>query len=266
MDDKTVELALKAYDDGYRIIAGWFNEAFDARKIGVRIEADPPPPKVTIGDCQLRLSNLLIAFRPLCPDLSFDDQLCPWVVGYVLGERDQAGDKVSGIALRGDSWLSTAEEVERIVGVKHSYGWKNAGPWRANVIEPMEWHANEWREWLQQDFGSLTAPVTPPPQDDDRDYVSATEIRTDHTPDGCDLDNKQLNKFLAHHTEIRTTRPLKADGTPRVNRLLVHLGDWTKHQPAFREWYDAMRKPKRVSEEEVAKRTAALRTRKQARK
>lgn len=150
MDDQTVEWALKAYENGYRIIAGWFNAAFDARKIGVRIKADPPPPGVvTLGECQLRLSNLLIAFRPFCPSLPFDDKLCPWIVGYLLGELDQAGDKVSGIALRGDSWLASAEAVQNIVGVKHSYGWKDAGPWRANVIEPMEEQAQSWREWLR---------------------------------------------------------------------------------------------------------------------
>ena len=41
--DHAVESARKAYDDGYRIIAGWFNDAFAAWKIDLQIDADTSP-------------------------------------------------------------------------------------------------------------------------------------------------------------------------------------------------------------------------------
>ena len=148
--DQTVEAALKAFDDGYRIIAGWFNEACDARKIGVQIDADPPPPGVTLGDCQRRLSNALLGIRPLRPDLLPDDQLCPWVVGYLLGERDQPGEKVSGIGVRENqlSPYASAASVENIVGVKQGYGWKDSGPWRAHGVAPREGNCKSMRGGL----------------------------------------------------------------------------------------------------------------------
>ena len=99
---------------------------------------------------------------------------------------------------------------------------------------------------------------------DYQDYVSATEIRTTHTPDGIVLDHRNLMRFLEVHQDIRTARPLGKDGKPRPNRLLVHLADWHKNRKALAEWYesdsDAIETP---SKEEVERRQTAVRSRKQ---
>lgn len=159
--DQAVENALKAYDDGYRIIAGWFNAAFKTAtfrtegdvEIDVDIKADPPPPGVTLDDCRRRLSNSLVAIRPHWKELETDErQLWPWVAGYLATETDQPGEKCFGIALAKDphlAWasLDTVEAVENIVRIKRSR-WKDAGKWRAYVIEPMEENAKSWREWM----------------------------------------------------------------------------------------------------------------------
>lgn len=97
-----------------------------------------------------------------------------------------------------------------------------------------------------------------------RDYVSATEIRTKHTPEGIVLDQRRLVKFLNFHQSIRTERPRGKDGKPRKNRLLVHLADWVKHLDALKEW-DAPDNDSidAVPVSEIAKRAAAIRRKKQ---
>ena len=174
--DQAVENALKVYEDGYRIIAGWFNAVFKTTvfrtqgvkvEIDVEIEADPPTPGVTLDDCRRRLSNSLVAIRPLCEELEPDGRLCPWVVGYLATETDQPGKKPVGIALAKDpnlAWASfdTAEAIENIVQIKRSR-WKDAGKWRAYVVEPMERHAESWRERLWRlHSGSATPAVDKP--------------------------------------------------------------------------------------------------------
>jgi hypothetical protein len=101
-----------------------------------------------------------------------------------------------------------------------------------------------------------------------QDYVLATEIKSKHTPPGVVLDLRRLKRFLTHAASIRTMRPLGRDGTPRMNRLLVHLGDWYKHRDALIEWDKAERNPldvEAVSQTEAAERLAEVRRRKQRR-
>ncbi|MBC8355099.1 MAG: hypothetical protein H8E66_24240 [Planctomycetes bacterium] len=100
-----------------------------------------------------------------------------------------------------------------------------------------------------------------PELNDLRDYVSATEIRTKHSPPGIVLDNRRLVRFLLIHSSIRTVRPPGKDGKPRKNRLLVHLADWVKHQDALKEWDTAENGTS--SESEVVERIAAVRRKKQ---
>lgn len=96
------------------------------------------------------------------------------------------------------------------------------------------------------------------------DYITATQIRTEHTPDGVVLDHRKLNKFLDLQSDtIRTTRPLGKNGKPRTNRLLVHLGDWHKNTDALIEWCDADSNPiDRQSKEQIEARKEAVRIRK----
>ncbi len=148
---KAIESALKAHDEGYRIIADWFNDAFEAWKIDAHIEADPPPPGVSLDDCQRQLSNALLGIRPLCPNLPLDDKLCPWAVGYLRTSDDRPGNRLGGIGLCEDRFSpwNSADTVLETVGTKHAWGWKDAGQWRVHVIDPMEQHARSWRKWLR---------------------------------------------------------------------------------------------------------------------
>jgi hypothetical protein len=97
-----------------------------------------------------------------------------------------------------------------------------------------------------------------------RDYVTATEIRTKHTPAGIVLDQRRLVKFLRSHPSIRTDRPRGIDGKPRANRLLVSLADWVTHLEALKEWDSADRDSiETAPKSEIAFRTAAVRSKKQ---
>jgi len=98
-----------------------------------------------------------------------------------------------------------------------------------------------------------------------QDYLSATEIRTKHTPPGVVLEHRRLVKFLSTHPAIRTANPPGNDGNPRKNRLIVHLADWIKHQDALKEWDTAYRNLPidAVPVSEIEKRTAAVRRKKQ---
>lgn len=97
-----------------------------------------------------------------------------------------------------------------------------------------------------------------------KDYETATDIRTKRTPAGIVLDHRRLVKFLALHQTIRRTRPLGNDGKPRKNRLLIHLGDWVKHQDALTEWDKADSDSiDTASDGEIAERTVAVRRKKQ---
>jgi hypothetical protein len=107
----------------------------------------------------------------------------------------------------------------------------------------------------------------PPARVDLRDYATATEIRTKHTPAGIVLDHRKLVKFLSFHLTIRTANPPGRDGKPRTNRLIVHLADWVKHEDALKEWDAADRESiDAVPESEIAKRKAAVDRKKQRRK
>ena len=95
--------------------------------------------------------------------------------------------------------------------------------------------------------------------DDISNYVSATDIRKEHTPDGIVLDLRKLKKFLQQHEGIRTMRPLGKNRKPRKNRLMVHLADWYKHSNALAEWYEAESYPNgRATEAEIAARKEAV--------
>lgn len=61
-------------------------------------------------------------------------------------------------------------------------------------------------------------------------YVSDSELRREHTPEGLVLSPKQLTGILEDHltNRIRWTRPLTKQGKPNPHRRCVHLGDWRR--------------------------------------
>jgi hypothetical protein len=89
-------------------------------------------------------------------------------------------------------------------------------------------------EQTQPSQETAAMPLAKPTHDG---FVSATAIRTEHTPDGIVLEHRKLVKFLKLHSKIRTKRPVRKDGKPRKNRLLVNLTDWYEHNNALIEWY-----------------------------
>jgi hypothetical protein len=180
-------VALKAYEDGYRIIVEWFNKAFDAWKIDVRIQADPPSPDVTLDECRLRLSNALVGIRPYFPNLPSDDDLFPWVVGHLLTESKEPGDKLGGIGLRETSFpfCGSAEIVHEEVGLKHAKGWKDS-QFRVYVVEPMEENAALWQEQLQQ-------------------FLTKADADTRRL-DGEQPDPTKLASDVAHSSDFRSVR------------------------------------------------------------
>jgi hypothetical protein len=151
--EPTVQAALDAYDDGHRLIADWFNGAFKKLELELQIDAGAPAKDLTLDDCRLQLANALQGIRPFSVDLPRDEQLNPWIVGYLCGQENEKGDQLAGVPLIEPNFPSpwgNEEAILNIVSVKYAYGWVTVDQWRRFVVEPMEQQANEWREWLGQ--------------------------------------------------------------------------------------------------------------------
>ncbi|NOT01131.1 MAG: hypothetical protein HOP29_10935 [Phycisphaerales bacterium] len=97
-------------------------------------------------------------------------------------------------------------------------------------------------------------------------YVPVSDIMARETPDALNLTEKQARGLIKDFAKnnIRWTRPLKKDGTPRPNRRSVHLADWRafvkrceKGPTAGSDWHNP-------PEDEIASRTAAIRRSKAA--
>lgn len=96
-------------------------------------------------------------------------------------------------------------------------------------------------------------------------YVPAMEILNEHTPPSTATTYKQLKRILHRHPEVRRTRPKGKQGKPRLNRLDVHLADWTKlKDELLARPIDSDGWPK-VSDEEKASRKAKIRRTKKPR-
>jgi hypothetical protein len=126
---------------------------------------------------------------------------------------------------------------------------------------------------IRRDFGTLVAVphdlVTEPnaigyvqtPVDPSA-YVPASEVLNRHCPDDLPLTHKQLVSAIEDFTKnkIRWSRPMSKEGTPRMNRLLVHLVDWTNYvQSSMSENADGT---PYVSPEDKEQRQAAIRAKK----
>jgi hypothetical protein len=150
--NKVLDATLVAHDIGFRILADWFNKAFIACKIDVRIDADPPPPTATLRTCKQTIANALLAIRPFAPDLPPDDKLWPWALGHLNGKRDEPSQSIAGVTLELDpNWpnLESADDIENEVSVKQSYGWTEASSWRAYVVEPMLDRRRVFRSFIE---------------------------------------------------------------------------------------------------------------------
>lgn len=167
-----VQVALDAYDDGHRLIADWFNRAFKKLELKLQIDAGAPAKDLTLDDCRLQLANALQGIRPFSVDLPRDEQLYPWIVGYLSGQGVEKGDKPVWIPLIEPDFPSpwgNEEAILNIVGVKYTYGWVTVDQWRRFVVEPMEQQAQDWREWLSQ-FESINIQGVTPIALSDRQY------------------------------------------------------------------------------------------------
>jgi hypothetical protein len=179
--------------------------------------------------------------------------------------RGKLADLDIAIRASGDSpdRIGDWPEIRHFLREKYGYGRSNVELWEFFTDWLFTEHRLEPNDYLgmplDQAVGLLSGSSG---KTDYRDYVSATEIRTDHTPAGYDLSSKRLNAFLGLHPEVRKKRPENKDGTLRKNRRLIHLADWYRALPAFREWYDATRNPKNVTKGESEERLAAVRSRK----
>jgi len=62
-------------------------------------------------------------------------------------------------------------------------------------------------------------------------YLSASLILGEHSEGVSIADVKELGRILENYAEtrVRWTRPAGKDGKPRLNRRLVHAGDWAAH-------------------------------------
>jgi hypothetical protein len=140
-----VEAALKAHDDGFRLIAHWLNSQPAIMRAKVKIEPCSPRPGVAMADCRNVLSNVLLGIRPYAPSIPKDDRdIAPWTLGCLARNKDQH----SFVRLYFSEGDETVEQrIERLVGVYDAYGW-TAEDWGVCVKTAVEEYSDQWRSTL----------------------------------------------------------------------------------------------------------------------
>jgi hypothetical protein len=138
--------ALDAYEQGFRVIAGWLNDIMAKHAPGLRVNADPPEPGITLADASQQLRNALLGLRPEFPDMPGDEKIYPWSLGY-------AHDINSLPVLVGLVGYYASEEehiapILRYLDEKRSR-WPSE-MWQTRIVAPVEEYADEQREPLRK--------------------------------------------------------------------------------------------------------------------
>jgi hypothetical protein len=142
---KFVDDALKAHDDGFRLIAHWFNCHPVLIRANIKIEPCSPPPGATIAGCRNVLSNVLLGIRPHAPQIPKDDRdVIPWTLGCLCKTKDQHHPVR---VYSGDDFETVEGEIDRLVSVYDSYGW-TAEDWRIYVKLFIEDYGDRWRNFM----------------------------------------------------------------------------------------------------------------------
>jgi hypothetical protein len=157
-----ITLAMKALNEGYRIVAAAFNDDVLAKRApGVWIESERKRKKDNFQHARkafrqalpdLRAASVR-ARRPLPPD---DDAVVPWTFGFVNGKNGKK-DRPVPVGLDG-GW---ADRLPEVVKFLQERDW-SPQQFRAYIADPVQRHHEAWLQRLRtlagppEDGGSRT--------------------------------------------------------------------------------------------------------------